>query len=132
MGFLLESFKNKTAVEKLNMKTNLLNKKSRGARSAFYENFSLAASPARVSQASEFETLKKRLLRRLLDDAVQPELNLPLRGAVDDAASLAWETGYPLLFLPSLVDEKARNARLQFQKQSLIRSRSEAIVMEVA
>ncbi|MEP6663436.1 MAG: hypothetical protein ABJC04_07195, partial [Verrucomicrobiota bacterium] len=90
------------------------------------------AEPFQAVQETEFEKLKNRLLRRLLDDAIQPELNTPLRRAANDAAALAWTTTFPLLFFPALLEEKARTARLQFQKQNQVRLRSEAILVEVA
>ena len=90
------------------------------------------AQPFRAVQETEFEKLKGRLLRRLLDDAVQPELNAPLRRAANDAAALAWTTAFPLLFFPLLLEEKARRARLQLQKQTQVRLRSETILVEAA
>ncbi|MEO5803470.1 MAG: hypothetical protein ABIR24_08055 [Verrucomicrobiota bacterium] len=90
------------------------------------------ASPFRAAQETAFEKLKGRLLRRLLDDAVQPDLNTPLRRAADDAAALAWTTSFPLLFFPTLLEEKARRARLQLSKQKQVRLRSEALLVEAA
>jgi hypothetical protein len=88
--------------------------------------------PFRAVQETEFEKLKGRLLRRLLDDAVQPELNAPLRRAANDAEALAWTTSFPLLFFPTLLEEKARRAQLQLSKQKQVRLRSEAILVEAA
>jgi hypothetical protein len=90
------------------------------------------AQPFRAVQETEFEKLKNRLLRRLLDDAVQPDLNAPLRRAANDAAALAWTTQFPLLVFPALLEEKARRAQLQLQKQNQIRLRSEVILVEAA
>jgi hypothetical protein len=90
------------------------------------------AQPFRAVQETEFEKLKNRLLRRLLDDAVQPDLNAPLRRAANDAAALAWTTSFPLLVFPALLEEKARRAQLQLQKQNQVRLRSEAILVEAA
>lgn len=90
------------------------------------------AQPFRAVQENEFEKLKGRLLRRLLDDAVQPDLNTPLRRAANDAAALAWTTPFPLLFFPALLEEKARRARLQLQKQNHVRLRSETLLVEAA
>jgi len=104
-------------------------------RFALETRFDLApqlAQPFRAAQDDAFEQLKGRLLRRLLDDAVRPELNAPLRRAANDAAALAWTTSFPLLFFPALLEEKARRARLQLQKQNQIRLRSETILSEAA
>ena len=90
------------------------------------------AKPFRALQDNEFEKLKSRLLRRLLDDAVQPDLYAPLRRAANEAAALAWTTPYPILFFPALLEEKARRARLQLQKQSYVRLRSENLLVEAA
>jgi len=90
------------------------------------------AKPFRAVQETEFEKLKSRLLRRLLDDAVQPELNAPLRRAANDAAALAWTTSFPLLFFPTLLEEKAQRAQLQLSKQKQVRLRSEAFLVEAA
>lgn len=88
--------------------------------------------PFRANEEDRFEQLKGRLLRRLLDDAVRPELNAPLRRAANEAAALAWTTSFPLLFFPILLEEKARRARLQIQKQSQVRLRSEILLGEAA
>lgn len=90
------------------------------------------AQPFRAVQETEFEKLKGRLLRRLLDDAVQPDLNAPLRRAANDAAALAWTTTFPLLVFPALLEEKARRAQLQLQKQNQVRLRSETLLVEAA
>ena len=90
------------------------------------------AQPFRAVQETRFETLKNRLLRRLLDNAVRPELNAPLRRAANDAAALAWATQFPLLVFPELLEEKARQVQWQLQKQTQIRLRSEVILVEAA
>ncbi len=90
------------------------------------------APPFRAEQEKKFEQLKSRLLRRLLDDSVQAELDAPLRRAANDAEALAWTTSFPLLFFPALLEEKARRARLQLQKQNQIRLRSQSLLVEAA
>jgi len=105
------------------------------ARFAPETRFDLApqfAQPFRSAQEEKFEQLKNRLLRRLLDDAVQTELNTPLRRAANEAAALAWTTSVPLLVFPALLEEKARRARLQLQKQKQVRLRSETFLVEAA
>ena len=105
------------------------------ARFAPETRFDLApqfAQPFRGAQEEKFEQLKNSLLRRLLDDAVQTELNAPLRRAANEAAALAWTTSVPLLVFPTLLEEKARRARLQLQKQKQVRLRSETFLMEAA
>lgn len=103
---------------------------TRFARETRFDLALRLAPPFRAEQEEKFEQLKGRLLRRLLDDAVQPELNAPLRRAANDAAAVAWTTSFPLLFFPALLEEKARRARLQLQKQNQIRLRSEELLLE--
>ena len=110
-------------------------KKEVPTRFARETRFDLAlqlAPPFHATQEEKFEQLKGRLLRRLLDDSVQPELDAPLRRAANDAEALAWITSFPLLFFPALLEEKARRARLQLQKQNQIRLRSEGLLLETA
>ena len=105
------------------------------ARFAPETRFDLApqlAQPFRGVQEEKFEELRDRLLRRLLNDAVQTELNAPLRRAANEAAALAWTTSFPLLIFPTLLEEKARRARLQLQKQKQVRLRSETLIVEAA
>ena len=63
-------------------------------------------APFRANLENEFERLKNRLLAETLDQAEQPELNVPLRRAANEAAALAWVTFYPLLVFPVLFEEK--------------------------
>jgi hypothetical protein len=122
----------KAAGERKRMKKNNQKVPTQFAPEMRFNVAPLLAQPFRVTQETEFEKLKNRLLRRLLDDAVQPELNVPLRRAVNDAAALAWTTLFPLLVFPGLLEEKARSARLQLQKQKQVRLRSETLLVEAA
>ena len=77
--------------------------------------------------ASEsMESLKHGWLARELAEVVEPELQRRLQRAGEESASLAWMSGFPQLFLPELLAEKGREARLQFKRQQVIRKRSEA------
>jgi hypothetical protein len=78
-----------------------------------------AAATFRVTQESEFERLKSRLLARQLA-AAAPEMNAPLRRAANEAAALAWVTFYPLLVFPALFEEKSAAALRQAQRQARI------------
>lgn len=91
-----------------------------------------AAVPFRAAQETQLERLKARLLQRLLDNAIDPELNAPLRRAANEAAALAWTTPYPLLVLPTLLEEKACVAQRQVQKQTEIRLRTQQLFAEAA
>ncbi len=114
------------------MKTGKQGVRARFAQETRFDLAPQFAQSFRGAQEEKFEQLKNRLLRRLLDDAVQPELNTPLRRAANDAAALAWTTSFPLLVFPTLLEEKARRASLQLQKQKQVRLRSETLLVEAA
>ena len=76
----------------------------------------------------ELERLKRCLLfehTRVVSDS---EVQTRLKRAADDAASIAWATPYPLLVLPTLLDEKVSEARRKAEVQRSIYMRSEPIV----
>ncbi len=83
--------------------------------------FEVPAVPFRAAEATELEHLKERLLLNQLEGAPQPEQNVLLRRAANDALALAWATPYPLLFFPALFDEKAAAALQQHRRQERIR-----------
>ena len=89
-----------------------------------FEVTPVPAAPFRGTQETELERLKTTLLRELLEQA-NGELNAPLRRAANDAAALAWTTGFPLLVFPGLLSEKANEAlkRHEHQKAVLARNR---------
>jgi hypothetical protein len=96
----------------------------------FEEN--LPAVPPRGRVEHELENLKARLLRDLLAETSNPVLGQALRQAVNEAATLAWMTPFPLLVLPALAEEKARSARLHIQRQHVIRERSRTLLPQAA
>jgi len=67
---------------------------------------------------------------RLLEEWIKPNSAVYSRDyldrAGDEAASLAWSTGFPLLIFPILFEEKARNARIQAFRQNEIKAKSKA------
>jgi len=91
-----------------------------------------AVAPFRVTEETELERLKNRLLNEALEKCTDVELNAPLRRAANEAAAVAWASRFPLLVFPTLFEEKARAARLQLQKQRQIRARSQALLVEAA
>jgi hypothetical protein len=91
-----------------------------------------AVATFRVTQETELERLKNRLLLQLLNENPEPDANAPLRRAANDAAALAWATQFPLLFFPTLLEEKASLARRQARKQREILARTEAIFAQAA
>jgi len=75
----------------------------------------------------ELDELKRCLLfehTRVVSDS---EVQTRLRRAADDAASIAWATPYPLLVLPTLLDEKLSEARRKAEMQRSIYVRSQPI-----
>ena len=82
------------------------------------------AAPFRVLHETELEKLKLQLLDERLALDNDGKLNSYLRRAANEAASLAWVTGYPLLLFPELFEEKARTASIQLAHQKLVRRRS--------
>lgn len=110
-----------------------MNRKQRRVSTRFgpETRFKLKPSPAAPFRAlleGEFERLKVRLLRERLARTNAPSHNAPLRCAANDAAALAWVTGFPLLFFPLLFEEKARAALLQAQRQDRVRERSRELL----
>jgi hypothetical protein len=115
-----------------NMKNRTRNKlfKTRFEPETRFEIGPLAPVPLRGAAETELEQLKARLLRPLLDQAMEPELSTALRRAANEAASVAWFTPFPLLFFPTLLEEKAASARRQQVRQRQIRARSQGLLEE--
>lgn len=65
--------------------------------------------PRRLGEAS-LKQLKGSLFRRLMAGTQNPVLRAALQRAATDAESLAWLSPYPLLVLPVLLEEKARES----------------------
>ncbi|SRR5581483_4001454 len=107
---------------------NETNKKLR-TRFAPETRFEVQAVPFRARETNELERLKDRLLSQLLAQASNAEQNTLFRQAANDAVALAWATSFPLLFLPTLLEEKAAVARRQFSRQQQIRRRSRALTL---
>ena len=82
----------------------------------------------KIERTAELERLKRRLLQEQLARSTNLSEHAWLRRAGEAAASLAWLTAYPLLVLPVLLEEKAKEARLQAERQSDIQNRSETIL----
>lgn len=89
-----------------------------------FEITPLPPVPFRGASEGELEQLKGRLLRQMLQRSPDPELNVQLHRAANEAASLAWFTPFPLLVFPMLLEEKAAVERRQLTVQLEIRQRS--------
>ena len=86
-------------------------KEGRTARRWNSDSVTIAGQTARALPA--LEVLKARLLDEQLAAAKEAELRRRLRLAAEESASLAWTTPIPLLALPELLAEKAREALRQ-------------------
>jgi hypothetical protein len=86
------------------------------------------ANPFRALQDTELERLKNRLLALALNRLAEPRANNYVRRAANDAAALAWTTGYPLLLFPVLFEEKTETALIQADRQETVRRRSEQML----
>ena len=110
------------------MKTNI---KPKFARATRFE-LKAAAAPFRVTEQTELERLKNRLLLQLLRETQDPDFNALLRRAANEAAAVAWNSRFPLLLFPTLLEEKAKVARQQVEKQRQIRARTQNLFAEAA
>jgi hypothetical protein len=115
-------------------KKNDMNKANHKLRAEFspethFEVRPVPPAPFRATQETEFERLKNRLLTEKLLATGQPELNVPLRRAANEAAALAWVTFYPLLVFPALFDEKTRAAIRQAERQARVYATSPELVV---
>jgi len=84
--------------------------------------------PFRASLENEFDQIKRRLLARQLETAPPPALNALIRRAANEAAALAWTTGYPLLTFPGLFEEKTATAVRQAERQARIYANTRELV----
>ncbi|MDB6023148.1 MAG: hypothetical protein JWQ04_3005 [Pedosphaera sp.] len=102
------------------------------ARFAREVRFDVPTVPYRETETTALEELKARLLRQLLEQTTELTQNTVLRRAANDAAALAWLTRYPLLAFPALLEEKAKAALLQCQRQAGVRQRSLNLLLKAA
>ena len=121
-----------TEFRKKKMKNKKYRLLTRFAPETRFEVTPLAAVPFRGAQETELDRLKDRLLKRLLNETTEPELNAPLRRAANEAAGLAWLTPFPLLVFPTLLEEKALAAKFQETRQKQIRRRSQVLLKAAA
>lgn len=94
----------------------------------------VARSPCAVSRRARnrIGAVEEPVLRQALDAAVDAEFYAPLRRAANEAAAVAWMTPFPLLFLPSLFEEKVAAVRRQVERAQNVRTRSRRILEEVS
>lgn len=83
-----------------------------------------AVRSERQVEIARLEQLKLKLVAEWMRRTRNPETYATIRQAANEAVSLAWLSGLPLLMLPELLNEKVTTAlnRLARQKQILLRS----------
>jgi hypothetical protein len=121
MNILKGNMKNKTGIRSRLVKTRF------GPETRF-EIGPIAPVPFRGPAEGDLEQLKARLVRPLLATATEPELSTALQRAANEAASAAWFTPFPLLFFPTLLEEKAASARRQQKRQREIRQKTQGLL----
>ena len=89
--------------------------------------FEVRPNPFRTEKMLEIarlEQLKLKLVAEWMRKTRNPETYSTIRQAANEAVSLAWLSGLPLLMLPELLHEKVGTAlnRQARQKQILLRS----------
>jgi len=93
--------------------------------------FEVPPEPFRITETTNLERLKERLLLQLLAQTTDAEQNVLFRRAANDAVAIAWATSFPLLVFPALFEEKTASARRQFRRQQQIRRRSPVLTFAV-
>ena len=115
------------------MKLNMINPKTRKKLATRFQpeprvDLELnALTFLRPAQGTQLELLKRRLVQELVSEKFTRDLDLFVERAAVDAEALAWTTEFPLLFFPTLLEEKALTAQLQLGKQKQVRARSQQI-----
>ncbi|HOW65284.1 MAG TPA: hypothetical protein P5186_05155 [Candidatus Paceibacterota bacterium] len=88
----------------------------------------IATVPVRGGMERDLDAMKDRLTQELLRQTVDPRFHPAIKQAVRDAATLAWLTPVPLLVLPVLAEEKARESTVQVERQYQIREQTQGIM----
>ena len=83
---------------------------------------SLVSAPVRGEVETQLESLKQRLLQPILAKVTNSALLKDILWAANEAAALAWCTVCPVLILPTLLEEKVREALAKWEKQEQVRS----------
>ena len=66
-----------------------------------------AQEPHALALAARFANLKTRLLLQRLNETPESETHASIMKQANEAALLAWLSGYPLLAFPLLLEERA-------------------------
>jgi hypothetical protein len=123
MRILKENMRNRSGIRSKSVKTRF------GPETRF-EIATVGPVPNRGPVENDLEQLKARLTRPLLATVTEPELSTALQRAANEAASAAWFTPFPLLFFPTLLEEKAAIAKRQQERQREIRQQTQGLLEE--
>ena len=96
------------------------------------EEFNLPLRFERETLARRFAELQDDLLEDHLESGGALTRQGKLKQVANEAAGLAWTTGYPLLVFPGLFEEMARRERVRDQRQQRIIARTESLLEAVA
>lgn len=77
-----------------------------------------------------FAELQEALMAETLELTGTLALHAPLKQAANEAAALAWTTGFPLLVFPALFQEKAERVRFREKKALRIKAQTADLLME--
>lgn len=110
-------------------KESMMNRSTKRLKTRFapYTRFAVrpgAAAPCHGPPGAALEALKAQLLTEQLKATRALVPDEAIRWAADEATSLAWLTGYPLLVLPTLFEELVNAAARRARTQASIRQRS--------
>jgi hypothetical protein len=93
-----------------------------------FEVTPVPAPPFRGTRETELDQLKERLLKQLLEEVGDIELNGLFQRAANEASAIAWTTPFPLLVLPELLDEKVQSAWRRAERQKVVLRRSRRLL----
>ena len=95
------------------------------------EEFDLPLRFEREAVARKFSELQEDLLEGHLESRGALSLQGRLKQAANEAAGLAWTTGFPLLVFPVLFEEMAKRERVRDLRQQRIIARTESLLEAV-
>ena len=77
-----------------------------------------------------FAGLQETLVTETLDETQTLALQAPVKQAANEAAGLAWTTGFPLLVFPTLFAEKVDVVRKRQDRAERIKAQTAGLLME--
>src|SRR5690349_8226503 len=90
------------------------------------------AAPISVEHSDKQTTLKEQIAANLASEFAGALNSKLIRQVINEADALAATTPFPALFLPTLAEEKLRNASAWAARQQAIRERSQSWSLALA